>query len=198
MIDLPRWTVRLNAARPVPDYSDLLAIVGHHYRTYASAEAFLAPYNARQRSKSFYAAPSRDELKAAVKQGGMNDVSYFAFINSLIKWCENTKGQRALPNPHPSTIHSIQVPQPAFELIPITKEGTIASHQLSLPNAEPIFLHGVRNPESIKFAIVRPKLSRLGTPSATEWEALLFNTNHGYLPHWVDSNLNPRWSGIYH
>lgn len=197
MSELPRWTVRLNAVRPVSDYSDLLAIVGHHYRTFASAEAFLGPYNARQRSKGFYTPPTREDLRAAVKQGKMNDVSYFALIAAIIKFCETTKGSRALPNPHPSTVHSIQVPQPAFELAPVVKEGMMVTHQLSIPGAAPVFLNGVRNPETIRFAILRPKLSRLGTPSATEWEALLFNTNHGYIPHWVDSNLNPRWSGIF-
>lgn len=197
MTDLPRWTVRLNASRPITDYSDLLSAVGHHFRMYASAEAFIAPYNARQRSKSFYTPPTREEIKAAVKQGHVNDSSYYAFIAALIKWCEQTKGMRALPNPHPSTLHSIQVPQPAFELKAVEQEGTMATHQLTLPNAAPIFLNGVRNPEQIKFVIVRPKLSRLGTPSAKEWEALLFNMNHGYIPNWADSNLNPRWSGIF-
>lgn len=197
MSDLPRWTVRLNAVRQIPDYGDLLSIVGIHYRAYTAAEAFLSPYNARQRSKSFYTPPTRDELKAAIKQGQMNDVSYYAMIASLIKWCETTKGNHALPTPHPSTVHSIQVPEPAFEIAPATIKGMMVTHQLILPGVEPIYLNGVRNPDSIKFVIVRPKLSRLGTASAKEWEALLFTTNPGYIPQWTDSNLNPRWSGIY-
>lgn len=196
MTELPRWTVRLNAARPISDYSDLLSMVARHYHVYSQAEAFIAPYNARQRSKSFYTAPTREELKSAIKQGGMNDVSYFALIASLIRWCEQTKGQRALPNPHPSTLHSIQVPQPAFEIKSVTQENKIGTHTLTLPGAEPLYLSGVRSAEQIKFVIVRPKLSKLGTPSAKEWEALLFNSNHGYIPQWADSTLNPRWSGI--
>lgn len=197
MTELPRWSVRLNAVRQITDYGDLLSIVSHHYRAYASAENFLAPYNARQRAKSFYTPPSREELKSAVKQGGMNDVSYFAMIGGFIKWCEDTKGNMALPTPHPSTIHSIQIPEPAFEIAPVTKKGMMVTHQLSIPSAAPIFLNGVRNPESIKFVIVRPKLSKLGTPSVKDWEALLFTKNHGFIPQWVDSNLNPRWSGIF-
>lgn len=196
MTELPRWAVRLNATRPVADYSDLLEMVARHYRVYASAEAYLSPYNARQRARSFYTVPSREELRGAIRQGGMNDVSYSALISSLIKFCETTKGTRALPTPHPSSIHSIQVPQPAFEIAPATIKGMIVTHQLILPGVEPIYLNGVRNPESIKFVIVRPKLSRLGTASAKEWEALLFTTNPGYIPQWTDSNLNPRWSGI--
>jgi hypothetical protein len=195
MTELPRWTVRLNATRPTPDYHDLIAIVAQHYHTYVSAENFLAPYNARERSKSFYTPPDRETLKQVVKQGGMNNASYFALLNGLIKFCETTKGMRALAAPHPSTIHSIQVPQPAFELVETAQDCTMGTHQLTVPGAEPIYLKGVRNPESIRFVIVRPKLSQLGTPSAKEWEALLFNQNYGYVPNWVDSTLNTRWAG---
>jgi len=197
MTELPRWAVRLDVVRPVADYSDLMEMVARHFRVYAQAEEYLAPYNARQRGRPLYTAPDREDLRRAIRQGGMNDISYSSFISSLILFCERTKGNRALPNPHPSSIHSIQVPQPAFELTPVTVKGMMVTHQLNLPGAEPIYLNGVRNPESIKFVIVRPKLSRLGTASAKEWEVLLFTTNHGYIPQWTDSNLNPRWSGIY-
>jgi hypothetical protein len=73
----------------------------------------------------------------------------------------------------------------------------MGSHVLTVPGAEPIYLNGVRAPEQIRFVILRPKLSKLGTPSAKLWEALLFNQNYGYLPQWTDSSLNPRWAGIY-
>lgn len=196
MTELPRWAVRLNASRPINDYSDLLEIVARHYRVYASAESFLSPYNARQRSKDFYTAPSREELRSIIKQGGMNDFSYSAFISSLIRFCETTKGNRALPMPHPSTIHSIQIPEPAFSIASISDKKSAFTHQLLIPGAEPIFLNGVRNPETIRFVIVRPKLSKLGTASAKDWECLMFTHNHGYIPYWVDSTLNPRWSGV--
>lgn len=195
MTELPRWALRLNATRPVADYSDLLEMVARHYRVYASAEAYLSPYNARQRARSFYTIPSREELRGSIRQGGMNDFSYSALLSSLIKFCETTKGNYALPTPHPSIIHSIQVPEPAFSLAPVMDKKLPFSHQLLLPGAEPIYLNGVRNPETIRFVIVRPKLSKLGTASVKDWEALLFTHNHGYIPYWVDSNLNPRWSG---
>lgn len=196
-MELPRWSARLDAVRATTDFTDLLTIVGHHFRTFQAAEAFLGPYNARQRAQKIYSPPTREELRAAIKQGGMNDISYFNLINGLVRFCESTKGNRALPTPHPSTVHSIQLPQPAFELAPAKDGGKIVT-ALTVPGAEPVFLQGVRNPEQIKFVILRPKLSKLGTPSARNWEALLFNQNHGYLPHWVDTTINPRYSGIYH
>lgn len=187
--------MRLDAARSTADFSDLLTIVGHHFRVFADAEAFLGPYNARQRGNKLYAAPTREELKAAIKQGGMNDVTYLNFISSIIKFCETTKGNRALPTPHPSTVHSIQLPQPAFELSQVKQNGKIMT-ELQVPAAEPVYMNGVRSPENVKFVILRPKLSKLGTAAVRNWEALLFNQNLGYVPYWTDSNLNPRWSGM--
>jgi hypothetical protein len=196
MDELPRWVARLNVARPQTDYTDLLQLVSQHYRVYASAESFLGPYNARARNAKMYWPPSRDELKAAVKQHGMNDFSYLALISNLIKFCERTKGMRALPTPHPSTVHSIQVPEPAFTLRSNTTCSKMGTHELTLSGVEPVFLSGVRNPDQVKFVILRPKLSRLGTPSAKEWEVMLFNQNHGYIPNWTDSTLNTKWVGL--
>lgn len=194
-MELPRWSARLDAVRETTDFSDLLSIVGHHFRVYADAEAFLGPYNARQRGKKLYAPPTKEELRAAIKQGGMNDVSYFQFINSLVRFCEQTKGTRALPTPHPSTIHSIQLPQPAFQFERTDENGKMA---LTVPGAEPVYTATVRSPEQVRFIIVRPKMSKLGTAAVKNWEVLLFNQNHGYIPTWADTAINPRWSGIYH
>ena len=72
-MELPRWTVRLDAVRDRTDFSDLLMVVAHHFKVYQAAEEFLGPYNARQRGKKIYTPPSKDELRAAIKQGGMND-----------------------------------------------------------------------------------------------------------------------------
>ena len=195
MIELPRWATRLNVLRPFADYTDLLELVAKHYRVYCDAENYLSPYNARQRGRDFYTPPQREDLKSMIKQGGVNDFSYSALLSSLIRFCETTKGNYALPTPHPSVIHSIQVPEPAFSLAPVMDKKLPYTHQLLLPGTEPIYLNGVRNPETIRFVIVRPKLSKLGTAAVKEWEALLFTHNHGYIPYWVDSNLNPRWSG---
>ncbi len=196
--NLPRWSVRLDASRPSdnPGWSDILPIIVHHYQLHTQAVEFLGPYNARQRGPGnrAYLPPSKEQLKAAIKQGRVNDFTYQAFINSLIKFCETTKGNRALPTPHPSVIHSIQLPAPAFECTP----GPNGSTMVKIIGVEtPLIVKNLRYTDDIKFIIVRPKLSKLGTASAKEWEVLFFKGYVGYIPEWVDTNLNPRYSGIY-
>ena len=197
MNELPKWAARLNASRPVdnPGFTDLLTLLKHHYNLHAQAEAFLGPYNARQRAKGekfLYSAPTNDELKAAIKKGGVNTLTYLAFISSLVKFCEMSKGLRALPTPHPSVVHSIQLPLQAFIITP-EKDGVCKVDVAGIET--PLFVKGLMHPEQIKFIIVRPKLSKLGTASATNWEILFFRNNFGYIPEWVDSNINPRWAG---
>lgn len=188
---LPRWALRLNATRE-HGFDDLIPIVAAHYRAHEDAEKFLGPYNARQRSSKFpYLAPTREALREAIPQRRMNEFSYFAMLNSLVRFCEVTKGTRGLPTPHPSTIHSIQLPKPAFRLSADSKGGTM----IEVIGAErEIRVSGLRTME-IPFIIVRPRLSRLGTASGTDWEVLFFREAHGYIPEWSDSDMNPRYSG---
>jgi hypothetical protein len=61
----------------------------------------------------------------------------------------------------------------------------------------PLVVKGLRSPSEIKFIIVRPKLSRLGTASANDWEILFYREGLGYIPDWADTQLNPRYSGVY-
>ena len=194
--NLPRWSVRLDATRPPqqPGFGDLLPIINHHFRVHEAADKFLGPYNARQRNSRYpYSAPDRETLREIVKQGGMNDFSYSAFLNSIIRFCESYKGLRALPAPHPSTIHSIQLPLPAFELK--TSGGETA---VSIMGTEtPLIVKGLRDPDTVKFIIARPKLSQLGTASAKNWEVLFYRQALGYIPDWADSQLNPRYSGTF-
>lgn len=192
--NLPQWAARLDACRK-HGFSDLIPMIGTHYKVHESLERFLGPYNANQRNSKFpYAAPEKETLKQLVPQGRMNDFSYQAFLNSVLKFCEQTKGNRAVPTPHPSSIHSIQLPRPAFELDDAGTNGIMVS---IIGIEEPIAVRGLRFPEQMKFIIVRPKLSSLGTASADKWEVLFFKEPHGYIPDWVDSSLNPRYSGRY-
>ena len=193
----PQWTVRLDATRPKdnPGFSDLLPILASHFRVLESAEKFIGPYNAKQRASLLtYMPPSAELLKQMVRQNGMNDITYNSFINSLVRFCEITKGQRALPTPHPSAIHSIQLGAPAFSL----KMGENDSTMVYVAGVEiPLIVKGLKNPQQIKFIIARPKLSKLGTASASNWEILFFKTNPGYIVDWYDSALNPKYSGIF-
>ncbi len=189
---LPRWSVRLDAFRP-HGFSDLIPMVSTHYRAHEATEKFLGPYNARQRNSQFpYQAPDKETLRQLIPQGRMNEFSYTAYLNSIVRFCETTKGSRGLPAPHPSTIHSIQLPLPAFELSAAGGGVTMVS---ILGVAEPLEVRGLRLPDEVKFIIVRPKLSQLGTASAKNWEVLFFRQPFGYIPEWADSQLNPRYSG---
>lgn len=196
--ELPRWNARLNISRQFPNYADLMKLVGVHFSVHQELESFLGPYNARQRSQKIYRAPTRDDLKSAVRQRSMNDISYNALLSATIRFCEQTHGLRALPTPHPSVIHSIQLPQPAFVIDRAPAGCKMGTHQLLVSGAEPIYIQALRASLTPKFVIIRPRLSKLGTPSVKDWEILLFDTNHGYIPNWVDSAINPRFAGIYH
>jgi hypothetical protein len=193
---LPRWSVRLDATRPpeAAGFSDLIPLVNAHYRVHESVNEFLGPYNARQRGSQYpYRTPEKDNLKQIIKQGGMNDFSYSAFLNGIIKFCEQHKGQRAIPSPHPSTIHSIQLPIPAFELVTRGNETDVHVIGINIP----LIVKGLRDPETVKFIIVRPKLSQLGTASVQNWEVLFYRQPIGYIPEWADSQLNPKYSGVF-
>lgn len=188
---LPRWNVRLDAVRSSNDYTDLLSIVNHHLDVHRDMDQFLGPYNAKQRSKKFYEAPDKELLKELIHKHGMNDFSYLAYLNNIIKFCENYKGNRAIPAPHPSTIHSIQLPIPAFEL-----KQNFEETEIFISGAEePLLVKGLHDINTVRFIIVRQKLSKLGTASVKNWEVLFFRNNISYIPEWVDSELNPRYAG---
>jgi len=193
---LPRWSVRLDASRPAtdPGFTDLIPLVSHHYNLHVQAAEFLGPYNARQRNAGHYTPPTKEQLRELVKQGGVNDFTYLAYINSLVRFCETTKGNRAVPTPHPSVVHSIQLPAPAFT---IHAGGAGDTMVQIIGIGVPLLVKGLRQPDEVKFIIVRPKLSKLGTASAKDWEVLFYRQNLGYIPEWADTNLNPRYSGIY-
>ena len=182
----------MDAHRP-HGFGDLIPVVSAHFRAHEAAEKFLGPWNARQRSSSLpYRAPDKETLQQMIPMGRMNSVSHGAYLSSIIRFCESTKGNRGLPTPHPSVIHSIQLPEPAFE---ITSKGAGVTMVSVIDIAEPLEVKGLRMPDTIRFIVVRPKLSQLGTASAKNWEILFFNQSPGYIPEWTDSNLNPRYSG---
>ena len=187
---IPTWDFRsdINSEH---GFSDLSKMCAAHYRVYESAYNFIGPYNAKQRNSSLpYVPPERSVLVECIQQRSMNDLTYLGLIGSLIRFCESTRGLRGLPAPHPSVISSIQVPDGAFEF---SKNGTFlnmigSDHRLILRS--PFKAVG-----SIKHIIVRAKLGKLGTPSATNWEVLAFKRSFGYIPDWADTQINPRFVG---
>lgn len=151
---------------------------------------FIGPYNARQRSSSYpYNTPERKDIANAVKHDGVNDFTFHALVSSTVAFCEQTKGMRALPTPHPANIHNIQLPRPAFDF---------SGDKLMLWEFDQdigITAPGIRDQQAIKFIIVRPKVGASGMPSSTNWEMLTFKNDIGYLPEWIDSTVNPRYVG---
>jgi hypothetical protein len=192
---LPKWNVRLDAFSKY-GFSGLSRLVNQHFRIHESVEKFLSPYNARQRSSSFpYRVPDLETLRQMIKPGGMNEFSYRAYLNSIVKFCEITKGQRGLPLPHPSSIHSLQLPEHAFSLRAAENGDTIIS---IIGIDEEITVKKLQRANEIRFIIIRPKLGNLGTASAVNWEVLFFKTPFGYIPEWLDSQINTRYVGKLH
>ena len=137
-----------------------------------------------------YAAPERAVLLECIQRRSLNEIVYLGLIGSLIRFCENTRGLRALPTPHPSVISSIQFPEGTFEF---SKNGAV----LEVSGAdEPINIRApIKNYQTVKHVILRAKLSKLGTPSASNWEVLGFKRSFGFIPDWTDSIVNPRYVG---
>ena len=194
--ELPYFDQRLEAFRPDHlDFSDLSGLVNSHYKVAVDIEKYIGPYNARQRNSQFpYAAPTREDINNSIKSGGMNSATFSLYVTNLIKFCEQTKGMRGLPQPHPSTIHSIQAPESTFSLTP--KSNGITMIEL-MGATSPIFVKGLRNVSAYRFLIVKQRIGKLGTASIKKWDVLFFKQPIGYIPHWVDTTLNTKFSGIF-
>jgi len=188
------WIARYNLERATKNvgFSDLLPLLRNHFNMHVSLEQYLSPYNARQRSSGLpYCAPEKEALKQIVKPCGVNFITYNAMLTAVIDFCEKHKGLRALPLPHPSTIHSIQLPLNTFEL-----KSTDTHTELSIAGVqEPLIFQKIRNSKDVKFLIVRPKIGKTGTPTADKWEVLLFTDNISYIPDWADTKMNTRYAG---
>lgn len=187
---VPTWDFRSDVARQY-GFGDLIRLCAAQYRVYESAYNFVGPYNARQRNSMLpYAAPERAVLLECIQRRSLNEIVYLGLIGSLIRFCENTRGLRALPTPHPSVISSIQFPEGTFEF---SKNGAV----LEVSGAdEPINIRApIKNYQTVKHVILRAKLSKLGTPSASNWEVLGFKRSFGFIPDWTDSIVNPRYVG---
>jgi hypothetical protein len=178
---------------------------------YSRAVALCAPFIAR-RQGGIVIPPDREQIKAAL--GKERPVIAFrarsAFIDSLEKFMSVKKGGRALITPSPSTHHSAQFPEGTFEITECTSPPPLRDprglrrpqqrlHQVQFHGAEsPVWVEGLTlPPEAVKFIILRPKRGKLGTPSVNRWEILVFSSNPGYLIDHVDSDLNPKFSGIF-
>lgn len=206
------WTAKHDVYRPTTDFSDLLKIVSCYYEMYSRCVTFMGPWIAKQHGIAFLP-PEKEDIKAALgkERPYVSFRARSAFIEAVVQHTTRTRGKKALITPSQSTHHSAQFPSGTFQITQVLEDKptlrddkSIRSnakvlHRIDFFAAEqPVFIENLRfPPEQIRFIIVRPKLGKLGMPSVNRWEVLLYKQQHGYLVEHVDSNLNPRWAGIY-
>ena len=212
MSDENKWDVKLDAFRPTTDFADLSRTISCYYEMYSRAANFVGPWVAKQRSANIFLPPDRDTLRDAL--GKTRSAMPFrvpnACVDNIISYLLKHKGKRTLITPNPTSHHSAQYPLASFEITPVRENVVLRDdksirkpaknvHKIVLEACEhPIFVENlVIPPHQIKFLIVRPKLGKLGTPSALRWEVLFYKSAHGYLVDHVDSDLNPRYSGLF-
>lgn len=205
------WNVKTDAFRPINDFADLMNIVSCYYEQYSKAVTFIGPWISKQ-SDIMFIPPDKEQIKTALgkERPSISFRSRSAFIESIIEFISKHKGKKTLIHPSPSSHHSAQFTSGTFSISqvndkkPVLKDGKAVRkeskilHKIEFFGADaPIYIENLKIPANqINFIILRPKLGRLGTPSASKWEVLLFKKAHGYLIEHCDSNLNPRWSGI--
>lgn len=191
----PKWAARTDASRLSGDYSDILRSIGSYYDMYDRGYRFMGPWINRTRDATVAIPPDKQTIANATKpRSNVSHLVHNSFVDALYNFACQSKGKRQLINPDPATHHSAQFVRGTFTLKRIETGATLVYlHGCS----DPLITNGLQlNPEAINFIIVRPKLGKLGTPSVKNWEILFYKQPLGFLIDHVDSNLNPRWSGI--
>lgn len=209
--DTTRWAAKHDVFRQTTDFADLMRIVASHYEMYVKAVQFVGPWVSKQNGSMLpFMAPDREEVKTALgkPRAIVNFLAHSSFVEGIHRFLLTSKGRKALINPNPTTHHSAQFPAGTFEVkkvdvIPLRDDRGIRKsvkslHRIDFAGAESsVFIENLSlDPSSIQHIIVRPKLGKLGTPSVNRWEVLLYRNKTGYMVEHVDSDLNPRWSGI--
>lgn len=207
----PRWSGRTDFFRPTTGFADLMKIVACNYELYSKAYTFVGPWIAKQTATNFMA-PDKDEIRAGVGKPRpcISDSTYSRFVDAVFDFTLKSKGMKALILPNPTTHHSAQFPAGTFTITQVTEPVTLRDdrgirrpvrtiHAIEFFGADgPVYVENIPvQPSHVKYIIIRPKLGKLGTPSVNKWEILFFKNQHAYMIEHVDSNLNPRWAGIY-
>jgi hypothetical protein len=210
MSDEIKWNAKHDAFKQTTDFSELLQIVACYYEMYSKAVAYLGPYIAKQNG-SMFLVPDKEQIKMALgkERPQISFRSRSFFIDALISFVDRTRGKKTLISPSPSSHHSAQFPVGTFEISSVLDKIQLRDdreirkpaktiHRIDFLNVEePVYIENLSIPiNQIKFIIIRPKLGKLGTPSTSRWEVLLYKNPYGYLVEHCDSHLNPRWSGI--
>lgn len=199
-IILPRWNSRHDIRRTDNrrDFTDLASVMVNNYYFYTLLYEAVAPYEARQRdfdeegNRVPYVAPTPEYIRTNLRKPSfISEAQYEGAIRGVVEFCKQNKGVFALPVPHPTTIHSIQLPKGSFEINKVGRnfEVKVAGCRNSFTASH------MEKPEKIKFMVMRPRSHSSGTPNLDQWELLTFSEDHGYIPLWVDSTANPRFAG---
>ena len=191
----PKWSARLDARTASGSYSDPLRIVASSFELYQRGFHFIAPWINRSRDAAMPVPPSKEAMTQALgkPRAAIHPIVHRSFVDALYAFACSSKGKRQMINPDPTTHHSAQFQRGTFSITQVADE-----HHINLFGcSEPMIVSGLKlQSDSVGFIIVRPKLGKLGTPSVKNWEILFYRTPLGYQIDHVDSNLNPRWSGI--
>lgn len=201
-IVLPRWDAKFNII-DTGNFNELAQLVVTYFNFYDRIHKVIAPYEARQRQiekidedsdyvYKDYTPPTLEFLEANIRRGPIPEKVYKIALQSMVDFCTSNKGQFALHDPHPATIHSVQVPKGAF-LINNIDGGKQEVHVMGLK--QPIIVAGLRDAKTIQHLIIRPSPGTSGLPNLSRWNLLIFYDNFGYIPLWADSMVNPKFAG---
>jgi hypothetical protein len=206
----PRWTARLDAFKSTkdPGFQDQLRIIAAYYEMYERGYRFMGPWISRQIGSQLPSIPPDTATIAnciGKPRSVIHSFAYNAFVDALHRFAAQSKGKRQLISPDQSSHHSAQFPRGTFSIEKVenvqlasSQGGYKSLHAIQLfGSGSPLYVKDLQlNSDDIGFIIIRPKLGKLGTASTMNWEVLFYRTPHGYLIDHVDSNLNPRWSGL--
>lgn len=192
------------------NFSDLGNLVALSFNVYKKIHSLAAPYNNRQIGSDFYIPPSKELFTENIRRpkSEIENSIQNRMINSAIDFYESTKGTLQLAEPHPSIIHSFQIPRTAFELseAPISLANKLNKNLHSVKSITKLEIHGFGRIDPIYFEnlkiedfgflIIRPKMGRTGVPVVNFWEALFFKKHHSFIIDHVDAEINPRYCGL--
>lgn len=198
---------------PAPTYTDLENIVASYFELYSKVAQYVSPWNAKQIHSNFpYEMPDKANIKEAIGRvrGIISHNMVASMIESVQTMCVKNKGLKQLITPSITTHHSAQFNDSVFSIKPVhdkiilrdnsnpARRPVKSLHKLEVYGAtSPLYIENLAlHPKVIKFVIVRPKMGKLGIPNLRSWEALFYDKKFNYIIDHVDSNLNPRWSGI--
>lgn len=200
--------IRKNAYRPTLDFGDALHVIASYYDLYAKATEYVSPWISRTRGTN---TPFNVEEFKSTLGGHRPSISPIVkgnFIRAIDSFVKKNKGLKNLITPNPSTHHSAQFPRGTFEIskVPPLMLNMNRNIRKSAKDVFAIHFYGMKEPfyiedlslplDKVQFIILKPRMGKLGTASAINWEVQLFPTNLGFSLDHTDSNSNPRYAGV--